>query len=94
MTSEIETPECCPRFDPTPWDGKIFEWNNKKFIKDSVITQFYMPLNFGEVIMRMNEKVIRLARKCLTGSACRITPLKVTWIFIWLLIGKSKVQTT
>lgn len=59
MTSEIETPECCPRFDPTPWDGKIFEWNNKKFIKDSVITQFYMPLNFGEVIMRMNEKVIR-----------------------------------
>ncbi|MGA9188191.1 MAG: hydrolase [Methanosarcina sp.] len=59
MTSELETPECCPRFDPAPWDGKLFEWNNKRFIKDSVTTQFYMPLNFGEVIMRMNEKVAR-----------------------------------
>ena len=59
MTSETETPECCPRFDPAPWDGKVFEWNNKKFIKDSVTTQHYMPLNFEEVIMRMNEKVAR-----------------------------------
>lgn len=58
MSSEIETSECCPRFDPAPWDGKIFEWKNKKFIKDSVTTQFYMPVNFGEVIMRMNEKVM------------------------------------
>ncbi|MDY0248114.1 MAG: hypothetical protein RBR26_14490, partial [Methanosarcina mazei] len=57
MTSELETPECCPRFDPAPWDGKLFEWDNKRFIKDSVTTQFFAPLNFGEVIMRMNEKV-------------------------------------
>ncbi|AAM05344.1 hydrolase [Methanosarcina acetivorans] len=59
MTSETETPECCPPFDPAPWDGKLFEWKNKKFIKDSVTTQNYMPLNFGEVVMRMNEKVAR-----------------------------------
>ena len=59
MTRELETPECCPPFDPAPWDGKVFEWNNKRFIKDSVTTQLYMPLNFGEVIMRMNEKVAR-----------------------------------
>jgi hypothetical protein len=59
MSSEVETPECCPRFDPVPWDEKIFEWNSKKFIKDSVITQFYMPVNFGEVIMRMNDKVMK-----------------------------------
>ncbi|MGI5944396.1 MAG: hydrolase [Methanosarcina flavescens] len=59
MSSQIQTQECCPRFDPAPWDGKLFEWNNKRFIKDSVITQFYMPLNFGEVITRMNEKVAR-----------------------------------
>ena len=59
MSSEIESPECCPRFDPTPWDGKVFEWNNKRFIKDSVSTQLYVPLNFAEVIIRMNEKVAR-----------------------------------
>ncbi|MGI5992794.1 MAG: hydrolase [Methanosarcina sp.] len=59
MTTNLETPECCPRFDPAPWDGKLFEWKNNRFIKDSVTTQFYMPLNFGEVITRMNEKVAR-----------------------------------
>ncbi len=59
MSSEIQSQECCPQFDPAPWDGKVFEWKNKRFIKDSVTTQFYMPLNFGEVITRMNEKVAR-----------------------------------
>ena len=52
-----EEKECCPKFDPTPWDGKIFEWNNKRFIKDKVFTLFYMPINFGPVIVRMNKKV-------------------------------------
>jgi Bacterial hydrolase len=32
--------ECCPKFDPTPWDGKMFEWDKKKFIKDHVSTFF------------------------------------------------------
>ncbi len=49
--------ECCPKFDPEPWDGKIIEWYNKKFIKDKVFTLFYMPINFGAVIKRMNAKV-------------------------------------
>ena len=48
--------ECCPKFDPAPWDGKIFEWNNKKFIKDKVFTLFFMPINFGSVITRMMKK--------------------------------------
>ncbi len=42
--------ECCPKCDPAPWDGKVLEWDNKKFIKDTVITIFYMPVNFGSVI--------------------------------------------
>lgn len=45
--------ECCPRFDPAPWDEKDLEWNNKKFIKGRVFTCFYMPLNFGGVITKM-----------------------------------------
>jgi hypothetical protein len=48
---------CCPKFEPAPWDGKIFEWNNKKFIKDKVFTLFYIPINFGRVIVRMLRKV-------------------------------------
>jgi effector-binding domain-containing protein len=49
--------ECCPKFDPTPWDGKIIEWSNKKFIKDKVFTLFYMPINFGSVITKMSKKI-------------------------------------
>jgi len=51
--------ECCPKFNPTPWDGVEFEWHNKKFIKDKVFTLFYMPLNFGQVMTRLNDKVVK-----------------------------------
>lgn len=49
--------ECCPKFDPTPWDGKLFEWNNKNFIKGKVISLFNMPITFGTVMKDLNEKV-------------------------------------
>jgi hypothetical protein len=49
--------ECCPKFDPVPWDDKIFEWDNKRFIKDKVFTLFYIPLNFGSVMRKLDGKV-------------------------------------
>jgi hypothetical protein len=49
--------ECCPKFDPAPWDDKIFQWDNKRFIKDKVFTLFYIPMNFGSVMKRLDEKV-------------------------------------
>jgi len=57
MDKKNETPECCPEFDPTPWDGMVHEWNNKKFIKDKVCTFMYMPMNFGAVMRRIIKKV-------------------------------------
>ncbi|MBN1986953.1 MAG: hypothetical protein JW761_11655 [Prolixibacteraceae bacterium] len=48
---------CCPKFDPAPWEEKVFQWKNKKFIKDNVFTVFYMPVNFGNTITKMNRKV-------------------------------------
>lgn len=48
---------CCPEFDPIPWDGKVFEWKDKKFIKDSVFTIFYMPVNFGGIMRKLDKKV-------------------------------------
>ncbi|MDD5651106.1 MAG: hypothetical protein PHF86_11935 [Candidatus Nanoarchaeia archaeon] len=56
--------ECCPKFNPTPWDGKIFNWKNKKFIKDSVFTIFYMPINFGSVITKLMKKIDMNNAKC------------------------------
>lgn len=57
MNVEKTNTECCPKFNPEPWDEKTFEWSNKKFIKDKVFTLFYMPVNFGQVIVRMMKKV-------------------------------------
>lgn len=50
-------PVCCPKFDPSPWDDRTIEWHDRKFIQDKVSTVFYMPLNFGKVMKRMDEAV-------------------------------------
>ena len=52
--------ECCLKFDPTPWDNKEFNWDNKRFIKDRVYTVFFMPINFGQVMKRIMGKVERV----------------------------------
>ncbi len=53
----MEEQVCCPRFDPAPWDGKVLEWKDKRFIKDRVRTFFYIPMNFGAVITRLMAKI-------------------------------------
>ncbi len=57
MTQKNVPQECCPQFDPAPWDAKLSDWDNKSFIKDKVFTLFYMPINFGAAMKRMNAKV-------------------------------------
>jgi hypothetical protein len=44
---------CCPRLNPEPWDGKLIEWKEKKFVKDRVRTFMFMPINFGGVMKKM-----------------------------------------
>ena len=44
--------ECCPRFDPEPWDETEFSWEEKSFVKDRVTSLFHIPLNFGAVMRR------------------------------------------
>jgi hypothetical protein len=57
MSDESKTAECCPPFDPAPWDGKTFEWSGKRFIRDKVFTLFYVPMNFGSVMKRLDRRV-------------------------------------
>jgi hypothetical protein len=57
MSTNTKNEVCCPPFNPSEWDGKILEWENKKFIRDKVLTFFYMPLNFGSVMVRILKKV-------------------------------------
>lgn len=55
--------ECCPKFDPKPWDEKVFVWENKRFLKDKVFTLFYMPVNFGPVITKLMAKIEKAGAK-------------------------------
>lgn len=48
---------CCPRFNPEPWDKKVLEWHDKKFIKDRVFTFLYMPIGFGKVMQKIDAQV-------------------------------------
>lgn len=56
--------ECYPKFNPKPWDGKIIEWKNKKFVKSKVFTLFYIPINFGSVITRLMKSIESVNAKC------------------------------
>ncbi len=52
-----EKKECCPRFNPAPWQDKVFEWKDKKFIKGKVRTAFNIPMNFGAMMVELTKKV-------------------------------------
>jgi hypothetical protein len=49
--------ECCPKFDPGPWDGKELSWKDRKFVKDRVRSFLHIPLNFGSVMVRNMKRI-------------------------------------
>ena len=48
----LQTGDCCPPFDPDPWDGTTLTWEDRRFVKDRVTSLFHVPLNFGAVMKR------------------------------------------
>ncbi|NCA86473.1 MAG: hypothetical protein EOM83_13025 [Clostridia bacterium] len=57
MSTSSSAEICCPEFNPHPWDDKLHHWQNKMFIKDKVFSVFYMPINFGSVMKRLDSKM-------------------------------------
>ena len=51
------TAECCPPFDPKPWDDRTITWDRKPFLKDRVRSFMHLPLNFGAVMKRSMEAI-------------------------------------
>jgi len=51
----MEEKECCPKFDPQPWEGITHEWKDKLFLVDSIPQFMHIPLPgyYGKVITRM-----------------------------------------
>ena len=50
--STQQSTECCPRFEPDPWDDQVITWEKKPFLQDRVLSFLHMPLNFGAVMKR------------------------------------------
>ena len=55
--SKANPDECCPRFDPEPWDGKEIRWQDKRFVKDRVRSFLHIPMNFGAVMKRNMSRI-------------------------------------
>ena len=51
MQKKSET-GCCPRFNPSPWQGKTLKWKNKLFLKDSLRCIFHIPLGMDKVMTK------------------------------------------
>lgn len=43
---------CCPEFHPAPCDDKVFEWKDKRFVKDKA---FETPQNLDEVVAFLDK---------------------------------------
>lgn len=50
---------CCPRFDPEPWDKKEIQFKDRLFLKDHVRSFLHIPLNFGKVITKNMERIMK-----------------------------------
>ena len=82
--------ECCPRFNPKPWDDVVLEWNDKQFVKASVCTIAFMPLNFGMVIRKLFKAIEKAGATaqdylCLSDHASK-------W-YMWQLLPKLTGKT-
>lgn len=51
------TPECCPKFDPAPWDETEVAWNARPFVRERVRCLLHIPLNFGAVMVRTMARI-------------------------------------
>lgn len=82
---------CCPKFDPIPWNEKYFEWKDKIFVKDSICTFFYMPLNYGSVMKKL-DKAITQAGSDWSEGICLSDQTSKWNMDIYISVDKS-VQT-
>ena len=48
---------CCPRFDPTGWDGEEFEFHHRPFVRSTTINVLHVPLNLGPVFKKTWRKI-------------------------------------
>ena len=51
--------DCCPRFNPEPWDKREFTFEDLHFVKAVTRSLFYMPLNMNSVMPKIQGAIAR-----------------------------------
>ncbi|WP_227271938.1 hydrolase [Roseobacter weihaiensis] len=56
---EISAPQtgCCPRFDPTGWEGRHLHFQNKLFVCATTRSLLHVPINMGRVFTRVQGHI-------------------------------------
>lgn len=47
--------DCCPPFDPAPWQNTFHKWEAKPFIRETVRCFNFIPLNFGSRMRKIGS---------------------------------------
>lgn len=50
---------CCPRFDPTPWEGQDLHFRDKLFVRATVRSFMHVPLNMAIVFQNTFNAIRR-----------------------------------
>jgi hypothetical protein len=55
MIKNTSDAQCCPKFEPEPWHDKEITWEDKLFVRDTMMQFMHMPLpgKFGKTVRRM-----------------------------------------
>ncbi|WGH78126.1 hydrolase [Jannaschia ovalis] len=48
---------CCPRFDPTDWDGRTLVFEDKPFLRATTRSVMHIPVDMGRVFSRVQAKI-------------------------------------
>lgn len=48
---------CCPRFDPTGWDGAEIAFRDRPFVRGRTMNFMHIPLNMGSMIQKTFKKI-------------------------------------
>ncbi|MGI9516142.1 MAG: hydrolase [Pirellulaceae bacterium] len=54
---DLSETDCCPRFDPTGWDGEEFEFRDRLFVRATTRNFLHIPLNMKSVITNTFAKI-------------------------------------
>lgn len=83
-----EAVECCPRFEPGPWEEQELIWKDRKFVKDRVRSFLHIPLNFGSVMVRNMHKIEAAGAK--SDEAIVLSDENSLWgADVYIAVGKE-----